>query len=320
MPERGTGSGRLGAGLGRLRARMAAGWNARDVDAWHAYDPARPLCLMHIPKTAGTSLIASLSAVIAPETSVTGFDRVLFGGFTNFAALDEALRGQVYDDAGTLPKTADFVAGHFSHSSLRAAYPRGQLLTVLREPATRLLSLWMFWRRHSDEHLAGWADWGDLVRQSRLPLAAFLAERRLAAQLDNVAVRMLLWPHRLIPADGFIDAAHDATLLRQARRRLADFVFVELAEAEDLWARLSAWLGRDVGVERRNEAARIPPGLQVPLAAELDAKCLALLDARSRLDLALWQSIAVARGLSPEGLRRRTLVQHVARYATLMVA
>jgi hypothetical protein len=275
---------------------------------------------MHIPKACGTSLAAGLRAAISPEIAIAGFDRVLFGSFADFHTLGAAERALVFDRADALPRQAALVAGHFACSTLRTAFPDGQLIAVLREPVTRLMSLWMFWRRHTDAHLEGWGSWGAYVRKARLPLAVFLADPDLAAQTDNVATRMLLWPHDRIPADGFIDPAHDASLLRLARRRLDDFAFTGIAESPGVWESLAIWLGRELTMPRMNEAGSIPAGLQVPLADELDGRCLALLESRSRLDLALWEWVATASGCAAEDARRLALLQHVARYAALMAA
>jgi hypothetical protein len=38
---------------------------------------------------------------------------------------------------------------------------------------------------------------------------------------------MLLWPHKLIPIDDFIDARHDRTVLTEANDQLAGFAFVD---------------------------------------------------------------------------------------------
>ncbi len=273
---------------------------------------------MHVPKAAGTSLTASLAAALAPATLAGGFDRVLFGGFTDFASFSPAQRQNVFSSPHHLPPEAALVAGHFSYATLRTAYPEGQLVTVLREPFTRLMSLWLFWRRHTDAHLAGLGGWGDAVRLARQPLAVFLDQKRIAAQTDNVALRMLVWPHELAPASAFIDPGHDGPLLRAAQARLAGFAYAGIAEDADLWTRLSAWLGRPLMPERRNESEAVPPGLRTPFADELDDACLSLMHARSRLDLQLWETIVAMQFQAPGELLQRTRLRHAARYGALM--
>ena len=283
-----------------------------------AYDQTRPLCLMHVPKAAGTSLAASLAVALSPTQVSGGFDRVLFGDFAGFAGFAPAERQQIFQTPSALPREAGLIAGHFSYATLRAAYPTGQLVTVLRDPFTRLMSLWLFWRRHTDAHLAGLGGWADSVRLARLPLAVFLSHPRIAAQTDNVALRMLVWPHVLAPSSAFIDPTHDRQILEAAQARLAEFAFTGVAEDPDLWNRLSAWLRRPLATERRNGSEAVPAGLQTPFADELDEDCLSLLQARSRLDLHLWDTLASAHIQAPQIVLQRTRLRDVARYGALM--
>jgi hypothetical protein len=276
---------------------------------------------MHIPKTAGTSLVAALTDALRPKAVLSGFDRVLFGDYQNFASFDDAVRREVYFSADALP-AADLVAGHMAYSSLRQRFPDGQFMTVLREPFSRLLSHWLYWRGLSDQQLAPWGEWADRLRQARRPLAAFLRERSVACQVDNLAVRMLLWPHPLIPVGDFIDPRHGPSLVAEARDRLAGFVLVDLVENPKLAEVLRIWLGRPFVPDRRNETGCIPEPLRRPLADELTQEALDLLAGRSSLDLMLWNEFA-SRCLperDPGQARARTLLRNVARYAALLAA
>ncbi len=284
-----------------------------------AYEPGRTLCFMHVPKAAGTSLRAGLETALE-ASAVQGFDHVLFGGFTDFASFGALERQRVFGAPGMLPPGADLVAGHFAYSTLRAAYPDAALMTVLREPVTRLLSLWMFWRLHTDDDLAGLGTWADCVRLAQRPLKAFLGEAKIAAQTDNVALRMLLWPDALIPVDGFIDPAHDRVLQRRALRRLHSFGFSAVVESPDLHGRLAAWLGREVPCVRHNETDRMPPERRAALAPLLDDAALDLLDERSRLDCVLWRAVGGFSSADGARLRQRAMLRCVARYGALMAA
>jgi len=183
---------------------------------------------MHIPKTSGTALGVGMVASLQPSATVAGFDHCLFGTFDQFDTLAQIQRQRVYDSPAWLPRAADFIFGHFALSTLRQAYPRAPTCTVLREPASRLLSHWIHWRQHTDAELASWGAWADRVRCARQPLATFLREQLAACQTDNLALRMLLWPHPLVPPDGFIDPADDDRLVREASARLRGFDFVDI--------------------------------------------------------------------------------------------
>ena len=275
---------------------------------------------MHIPKSAGTAFRLGLQGLLRPAAMLDGFDGSMFGGFGDFASMENSVRQHIHVSDAGIPGEAQLVAGHFAYSSLRRAYDSGQFMTLLREPVCRLLSLWLFWRQHDDAMLAPWGGWGDHVRLSRDPLAKFLDEPAIACQTDNMVARMLLWPHPLIPADGFIDPAHDKILLRQARRRLSGFAFADAIESPHLRARLHRWFGRGITSGRVNELSAIPRALRRPLESELTPEAAELLRTRSRLDLELWQELM--RASMPEReilqLREDIRIRNVARYGALM--
>ena len=71
-------------------------------------------------------------------------------------------------------RISDFIAGHIAFSSLRQRYGSANYLTVLREPLSRILSHWLFWRTVPDDDLARFGAWADYVRRAREPLKDFL--------------------------------------------------------------------------------------------------------------------------------------------------
>ncbi len=234
-----------------------------------AFDPKRRLIFLHIPKSAGTTLTAELVRALRPATLVHGIDAALFGGFRDFAAMEPGLRRSIFLSPTAIAADADLAAGHIALSSLRRRYPAGQFMTLLREPITRLLSHWLFWRQQSDADLAAWGGWAARVKTARGTLARFLATPELAGTLDNVGLRLLLWPHPLIPDDGFIDPRSDAALLAQARWALSGFDFADILENPALHDNLRRWLGRPLMCGRLNETVLRRPGAQADLAGEL---------------------------------------------------
>jgi hypothetical protein len=284
-----------------------------------AYSPARPLAFMHVPKTSGSALAGSLTVALQPRRTASGFDRVLFGGFDGFETIDPALRSSIHLEPESLPAEADFVLGHMSFSTLARRYGNAQHMTVLREPISRILSHWLYWRTQTDSHLEQWGDWGRLVARSRGPLREFLSNSEIASQTDNLYVRMLLWPEPLIPGDAFIDEHNDGQLLAQAVARLEEFAFVDLVENPALENRIRTWLDRPFALRFLNETPPLPEGRRTRLHEELSDEVFDLLDRRTRLDVKLWQAVA-SRSFSPtesESLRRRTLMLNIARYAAL---
>jgi hypothetical protein len=240
--------------------------------------------------------------------------------FENYNTIDQSIRCTIYESPKHLPQPADLIAGHFAYSTLRHAYPYAQRLTLLREPCSRLLSHWLFWRQHADPELAPWGYWAERVKKSRRPLADFLRDPMLACQTDNLVLRMLLWPHRLLPADRFIDPLNDKRLLREAMANLNAFDLVDIVENRTLDDRLQSWLGRPFTYARMNETRPIPPELRAPLDGELTSEAIDLLEHRSRLDFRLWAEIARRRlpGTDISALRQRMVLKNAARYAVLM--
>jgi hypothetical protein len=276
---------------------------------------------MHIPKSAGSSVQRSLVTALTPNRIISGFDTALFGDFRDFASFSEETQGLIHLDKGGLSREADFVGGHFSLSTLSQVFPMGRFLTVLREPITRLLSLWLFWRAQTDEQLQPWgSEWGRRLRISRRPLAEFLRAQEIACQTDNQIVRMLLVPHPFIPEVGFIDERHDATLVREAKLRLERFEFIDLVENRNLEANLAKWIGRTFVLVRDKVTDEMPQSLKTPVTDEATSNAFPLLFARSRLELKLW--LELARECVPEidahSLQSEATAASISRYARLM--
>jgi hypothetical protein len=186
-----------------------------------------------------------------------------------------------------------------------------------------LLSLWLFWRSHADDQLLQWGgQWGDRVRHSRRPLVDFLRTREVACQTDNQLVRMLLYPHYLIPIDDFIDDRHDTALVQAATERLARFSFLDLIENQTLVSNLANWLGRPVTLGRFNETTNMPRPFKTSMAYELTDEAWALLGARSRIDLQLWLALAAERvpQIDARLLRREAIATTISRHSQLMAS
>jgi hypothetical protein len=279
-----------------------------------------PVAFMHIPKTSGVSITSGLTAALAPAIVVSGYDHSLFGGYKSFDSIEENLRYTIYDSPASLPQHADFVSGHFAFSTLWGAYPLARRLTLLREPCSRLLSHWLFWRQHTDMDLAVWGGWADHVRKSRQPLVEFLSDPLLACQTDNLTLRMLLWPHPLLPTDRFIDPVNDQRLVHEALARLLKFDFVDIVEDPRFVHRLEAWLGHPFHYTVSNETMPILKQFCSPLHRELTSEALELLEFRSRLDLHLWTLVSARHFQRREvsNMRQQTIISNVARYGVLM--
>lgn len=254
----------------------------------------RRIGFMHVPRTSGTALVSAMRSQIRIGRSAYAFDRVLFGDFTAFDELAAPVRQLVHDDLSMLPRRADFLAGHMARSTLLQA-GRNHLMTILREPRSRLLSHWTFWRGHTDNELRELGSWGTRVGLARNSLSSFLLQPTIACQTDNVVLRMLLWPHPLIPSDDFIDPASDNVLLAEAITALDTFSFADLLENPDLRQNLLSWLAKPLDDCRHNETKPVAPERCVNLTGEMTGFASSLLTARCRLDRILWMRLASQR-------------------------
>jgi regulator of replication initiation timing len=281
-------------------------------------DLDRPLALMQVPKTSGSGLTIGLCEVLPATARIHGWDHGFFGAFRQFETMSPELQREIYE---ALPPAngIDFVYGQIAYSTLIRGRPAARLMTVLREPRARILSLWLYWRSFSDERHAIAGAWGCIQRLTRQPLAEFLNRPEAACQTDNVYVRRLLWPHPLIPDDGFIDSASDERLASEAVARLKAFDFTDVIENPRLEVNVRAFLARPFVYRRVNEAA-VRSEFGVRLEEELAGEARLLIEHRSRLDRELWRAVASERmaGVDLTALSDDTFRRTITRYAALM--
>lgn len=164
------------------------------------------------------------------------------------------------------------------------------------------------------------AAFGRVVRLARRPLVEFLNHPEAACHTDNKYIRMLLWPHPLIPDDGFIDNASDDRLACEAAARLKAFDFADVIENPRLEDNVRGFLARPFVYRRMNETPPMPSELRAPLEEELTREALLLVEHRSRLDRELWRALAAERiaGADPTALSDDTFRRTVTRHAALM--
>lgn len=217
------------------------------------------LFLLHIPKTAGTTLTAYVDDRFAVNQILP---RSLLGRNALYVRPQD-LRGRESELT-----QFDLVRGHFGFPIWREFFPGHTLVTMLREPVARVVSLYNDWRTKSAENLAGAPPAeSELARLARqLPLGEFLKQ-----------------PHPLIPRlfangqarqlAGFVDEQHDdAELLLLATEHLRQCALVGLTEFFDLslacLARMFNWPA-PLTVERLNTSASRGLGVEADAATRL---------------------------------------------------
>jgi hypothetical protein len=275
---------------------------------------------MHIPKTAGQSITKSLSRVLQAPCRAPLFDRSQFGTFTRFDTIAPQIKEQIHLGGQCSINGGNFIVGHLALSTLTAFCPAANFMTVLREPRSRVLSHWLYWRTLSEEHLALWGAWGAYAKRSHLPLAAFLGCPDVACLTDNLIVRMLLWPHPLIPVDNFIQEDNDRALVAAASSALCRFAFVDTIENPHFQVNLQTWLGSRLEYTEINKTPPVPPDLRSPLEKELGCDALNLLEQRTRLDLQLWSAVVERLTIADDTafFERDIFERNIARFSRLM--
>lgn len=255
-------------------------------------------------------LMAEIEAFLRPLKRVEGWDLSQTGaaepdGIPQLISDQGGQRvGGIYASPALMPADGDMIAGHFSRSTLVTRFPDIKIMTILREPRTRVLSHWFYLRDYTDDTLESFGSWGPRLASARQPFGTFISSRDVACLTDNIITRLLLWPHQDIPDDDFIAPSSDERLIAQALERLREMDFVDVIENRFMRQRLFAWMEKTwrqtmwSRIERRvngplpsrANAARPPLfGACRAMKDELSGSVGTVLTARSRLDSVLWR-------------------------------
>lgn len=268
---------------------------------------------LHLPKAAGTSLAAAVREAF-PEEHRFGawFDRSLYDGFERFDLMAPDVRDRFYLGDGSELGGFHVIAGHFAYGTITRTLDPSQVFTVMREPRVRLLSHWFFWKSWPLSRHQAYLPYDVQTRAMELDLAGFLRSPWLAPQTDNVLTRMLLWPNSHVRPDRYLADVDPVNRWRIARRarQLVDTLgcAVPLEIGDRLAPTLSEWCGRTIVLEHLNRtdtSARPHPN------EWLTDEVLALLDARTEFDRALWDAACRRHGLDPVATSRRALATYL---------
>lgn len=145
----------------------------------------RPRCFLHIPKSGGLSICTALETALPPGAlAPQRFDTSTFCDFNDFELLRPEIRAMIATTPSMVRSLGQYraVCGHFSLSTLSQITDRSFIATVLREPRTRLLSLYVYWRVSGiDDLVAPYR----ATEHAQRPLSEFLSEPLLAPVVDN---------------------------------------------------------------------------------------------------------------------------------------
>ena len=184
------------------------------------------LAYLHLPKAAGTSIRAALASYYdADDTVPWSFDKHMFGDFDRLDTVDRP----VFLGDPTEFRRYRYMEGHWSLPTILAGFDPDDVACILREPRSRYLSQYTFWRSWGDDQHAVW-DPFDASLYSRRALGEYASAVEIACISDNLATRLILGPHSLIPPDGPIRPEHVDTVARHACTQLDRIGFVDVIE------------------------------------------------------------------------------------------
>lgn len=249
------------------------------------------LAYLHLPKAAGTSIRAALSSYYeADDTVPWSFDKHMFGGFDRLDIVDRP----VFLGDPTEFRRYRYMEGHWSLPTILAGFDLEDVACILREPRSRYLSQYTFWRSWGDDQHAVWNPF-DASLYSRRTLGEYASSAAIACISDNLATRLILGPHSLIPPDGPIRPEHVDTVARHACTQLDRIGFVDVIErGESTYVALEEWFGSPLSRERLNET-QLDQGERVDLDDLMDRRTQALVNDRSAADLQVWHHVLSTR-------------------------
>ena len=274
----------------------------------------RKIAFLHIPKSAGSSVSIGLENLALANTAWGLFDESVFGAFSDYDSLHEITRGRLVHLPGAkINPEWDAVSGHLSLPTIKRLFPHHRIFTVLREPRTRLISHWLFWRALKEGERASWGSWAPRLALADGPLKTFIQAREIAPQTDNILVRMLLGRHPMIPLEGYIDPSSDTRLLLAARKALRSIGFIGLTEDKALDRKIGSFIGHPYELPRVNVTER-HSGIRLDITEDFDAETMGSLLARCRLDRRLWLEAAAPLFDDVEAIEESTFLNAIFRH------
>lgn len=239
---------------------------------------------------------AALAAALADRRwSPFDFDPALFGPLRDEPVPPTEVR-RVLPDPGRL-RDCDAASGHFALSTMLVGFAPADIVMLLREPRSRLLSHYEYWRGLPANLRASESTWSVTAYARELDFDEWLRDPRSAFQTDNVVLRTLLDGHDSIPDGDFIDPSDLAELTSLAVRRAAGLGWVDLVErGAAMWDGLADRIGRPLERPRMNTTERRAE-LPTNVAAIFSDVGVEALHHRTVGDRAIWAAAARRRDL-----------------------
>jgi hypothetical protein len=243
------------------------------------YQDSPCLGVVHVPKTGGVSLREALAELPGCYSGPLYFDEPYFGSPELVTAVPSPNRETIASqtDLTAIAQTHRLIVGHHSAPSLLAA-GCGSIAIQVREPRSRLLSLYRYWQSQPEPVLASWGRWGShLVGRAVLPLKDFLTSPGTWPAVNNLLVRQAL---------GFRPGAGNVLRRHRAISRLYDG-FREQVSVVDWSSRSGEFLERicdEVGASSRPTLGHLNPTEVLGEEQNLDPSTSRILRRLTRYD------------------------------------
>ncbi len=247
----------------------------------------RPFSFLHFEKCAGISLASLLTELFHPLQIDDDPERAVAPHI-----LSAFLPGQA-----ERRRRCAFVWGHYDLPALRRLDPARPVVAMFREPRSRILSLYYFWRSVDPELVAGGLFGLDVAAAQRLGLLAFLQsdDPLIRNYIDNIYARRLTGAYITGVQSDRLE--HDGgAVLDEASRALDSLAFAGAAEHT---GRILPKLGIAIGatlpdaLPRRNTADSnhrgSSPGYRKIVREPVTPAVEAELDRLTRYDAAIYQ-------------------------------
>jgi hypothetical protein len=261
-----------------------------------AFGDERRIAILHIPKSAGSSVAASLREVLPRHSwAPYVFDPSLFGSMRN-EPIPELQVGQILPDPPML-REYGAATGHFSLPTLLAAFDPADIVMLVRDPRARLLSHYQYWRGLGEYERDERNTWRVTAKASRMNFGEWIIDRETAYQTDNILIRTLLQGHPSIPDDDFIDPSDLRMLTPLARRAARSLGWVDVIErGDDMWDGLAQRVGATLPRLSVNETVH-RPDLPTDASVLFEPATVTALHERTVGDALIWRDAAERRGV-----------------------
>lgn len=234
-------------------------------------EPFEKLVFLHFPKTAGTTL-----------------HDFLVEKFPNEHVFPKRFPNSVHGYELTALEAFKYYSAHFHMNDVSAIPSPKRIITFLREPKARILSLYYFWRSHSDEAIEKHNLEGPR-RAKANGLLGFLKceDAGIPNSIDNIYVRSLTGAPKYLDGKPYMGAPQPELAVRRSMDALRSMFFVGFQETftQDS-RRLVDMLGLEYDEEMLLSRKRDMSSVEKePITPEIDTE----LDRLTRVDSILFE-------------------------------